>query len=134
VAGRLFTGLNVFAGYTYLDTEQVKSTVPENEGKDLQNVPRHSATFWTTYDFLEKFQIGGGPTFVGSRYANANNTNRIPGHVRWDSTLAYSVTPKFQLRLNLLNLTNDHYYENTHPAHVIPGAGRTIIGTVSFKF
>jgi catecholate siderophore receptor len=134
IAGRVFTGLNVFAGYTYLDTEQVKSTDPDNEGKQLQNVPTHSATFWTTYDFLEKFQIGGGPTFVGSRYANADNTNRAPGHVRWDSTIAYSLTPKIQLRLNMLNLTNDHYYENTHPAHVIPGAGRTFIGTASFKF
>ncbi len=134
VAGRLFTGLNVFGSYTYLDTEQVKSTTPANVGKELQNVPKHSATFWTTYDFLEKFQVGGGPTYVGSRYANADNTNRAPGYVRWDSTIAYNVTPKLQLRLNALNLTNDHYYETTHPSHVIPGAGRTIIGSASFKF
>jgi catecholate siderophore receptor len=134
VAGRLFTGLNVFAGYTYLDTEQLESTVAANEGKELQNVPKHSATLWTTYDFLEKFQIGGGPTFIGRRYGNATNTNRVPGHVRWDSTFAYNVNPKLQLRLNVLNLTNDHHYENTHPAHVIPGAGRTIIGTASFRF
>lgn len=134
VAGRVFTGLNVFASYTYLDTEQVRSTTPSNVGKELANVPQHSATFWTTYDFLEKFQIGGGPTYVGSRYANADNTNRAPGYVRWDSTIAYNITPKIQLRLNALNLTNDHHYENTHPAHVLPGAGRTFIGTANFRF
>jgi catecholate siderophore receptor len=134
VAGKVFTGLNVFGSYTYLDTEQRESTVPANVGKELQNVPKHSATFWTTYDFLEKFQVGGGPTYVGSRYANADNTNRAPGYIRWDATVAYSLTPKIQLRLNGLNLTNDLHYETTHPAHVIPGAGRTFIGSASFKF
>jgi catecholate siderophore receptor len=134
VAGRVLPGWNVFGSYTYLDTEQVKSSVADNVGKELQNVPKHSATFWSTYDFLEKFQVGGGPTYVGSRYANANNTNRAPGYIRWDATIAYNLTPKIQFRLNGQNLTNDLFYETTHPAHVIPGAGRTFIGSASFKF
>jgi outer membrane receptor protein involved in Fe transport len=46
----------------------------------------------------------------------------------------YNLTPKIQFRLNGQNLTNDLFYETTHPAHVIPGAGRTFIGSASFKF
>ncbi|MGH7854407.1 MAG: TonB-dependent receptor, partial [Candidatus Binatia bacterium] len=84
VAGRILPNLNVFGGYTYLDSEFRKSTDPDVVGKELLNVPRHSATLWTTYDFLEKWQIGGGPTYVSSRYNNADNDARIPGHVLWD--------------------------------------------------
>ena len=132
--GRILPNLNLFAGYTFLDSEFRKSLDPEVEGNDLLNVPRHSATLWTTYDFLEKWQIGGGPTYVSSRYNNAANAARIPGHVLWDATLAYQLTKNFQFRLNGINLTNDLYYSNISGGHVVPGIGRTFIFSTSFKF
>ena len=79
IAGRLLPDLNIFGGYTYLDSEFVDSPDPNVEGNKLLNVPEHSATLWATYDFLEKWQIGGGPTYVSSRYNNAANDARIEG-------------------------------------------------------
>jgi catecholate siderophore receptor len=134
IAGRLLPNLNVFAGYTFLDSEFRKSPDPTVVGNELLNVPEHSATLWTTYDFLEKWQIGGGPTYVSSRYNNAANVARVPGHVLWDATLAYQLTKNFQLRLNGINLTNDLYYSNVSGGHVVPGNGRTFIFGTSFKF
>ncbi|HWO40574.1 MAG TPA: TonB-dependent siderophore receptor [Candidatus Eisenbacteria bacterium] len=134
VAGRILPGWNVFAGYTFLDSEFRKSTDPTVVGNKLQNVPEHSATLWTTYDFLDKWQIGGGPTYVGSRFANSTNTNRVDGYVRWDATVAYKLTEKIQLRLNAQNLTNEFYFESVHPSHVVPGAGRTFIVSTSVNF
>jgi catecholate siderophore receptor len=134
IAGRLLPDLNVFGGYTYLDSEFVNSPDPDVEGNELLNVPEHSATLWTTYDFLEKWQIGGGPTYVSSRYNNAANAARIEGHVFWDATIAYQLTKNVQLRLNGINLTNDLYYSNISGGHVVPGNGRTFILSTSFKF
>jgi catecholate siderophore receptor len=134
VAGRILPNLNVFAGYTLLDSEFRKSPDPDVVGNELLNVPKHSAVLWTTYDFLEKWQIGGGPTYVSSRYNNAANAARIPGHVLWDATLAYQLTKSVQLRLNGINLTNDLYYANISGGHVVPGNGRTFIFSTSFKF
>jgi catecholate siderophore receptor len=134
VAGQVLPNLNVFGGYTYLDSEFLESPDPDVKGNELLNVPRHSATLWVTYDFLEKWQIGGGPTYVSSRYNNAANASRIPGHVLWDSTLAYRLTKNLELRLNAINLTNDLYYSNISGGHVVPGNGRTFIFSTSFKF
>ena len=134
VAGRVLPNLNVFGGYTYLDSKFVDSPDPEVEGNELLNVPRHSATLWTTYDFLEKWQVGGGPTYVSSRYNNAANASRIPGHVLWDATVAYQLSENVQLRLNAINLTNQLYYSNISGGHVVPGNGRTFIVSMSFKF
>lgn len=134
VAGQVLPNLNVFGGYTYLDSEFIDSPDPEVEGNDLLNVPRHSATLWVTYDFFEKWQIGGGPTYVSSRYNNAANAARIPGHVLWDATIAYQLTKNVQLRLNGINLTNDLYYPNISGGHVVPGNGRTFILSTSFRF
>ena len=134
IAGRLLPDLNIFGGYTYLDSEFVDSPDPNVEGNKLLNVPEHSATLWTTYDFLEKWQVGGGPTYVSSRYNNAANDARIEGHVLWDATIAYQLTKNVQLRFNGTNLTNDLYYSNISGGHVVPGNGRTFILSTSFKF
>jgi catecholate siderophore receptor len=138
IAGRVLAGLNVFAGYTFIDAEIVKSNDLQGgipiEGNVPQNVPKHSATLWTTYDFLDKWQIGGGPTFVGSRFANNSNVNKVDGYIRWDSTIAYQVTKNISLRFNAQNMTNEHFYESVHPSHVVPGAGRTFLFGTSLKF
>jgi catecholate siderophore receptor len=141
-AGRILPGWNVFAGFTYLDAKITKSNDTQTvegvtyslQGKVPQNVPEYSATLWTTYDFLDKWQIGGGPTYVGSRYANNSNANEVPGYVRWDATLAYKISEKIECRFNAQNFTNKHYIESVHPSHVVPGPGMTFIGSASFRF
>jgi catecholate siderophore receptor len=141
-AGRVLPGWNVFAGFTYLDAKILKSNDVQTvegvtyslQGKVPQNVPEYSASFWTTYDFLEKWQIGGGPTYVGSRYANNSNSRSVPGYVRWDATVAYNISEKIQCRFNAQNFTNKHYIESVHPSHVVPGAGMTFIASTSFRF
>jgi catecholate siderophore receptor len=141
-AGRVLPGWNVFAGYTFLDAKILKSNdtqVVEGvtyslQGKVPQNVPKYTATLWSTYDFLDKWQIGGGPTYVGSRFANNSNVNEVPGYVRWDATVAYNVSERIQCRLNAQNFTNSHFIESIHPSHVVPGAGRTFIASTFFRF
>ena len=141
-AGRILPGWNVFAGYTFLDAKILKSKDFQTvegvtyslQGKVPQNIPKYSATLWTTYDFLDKWQVGGGPTYVGSRFANNSNSNEVPDYVRWDATVAYNVTEKIQCRLNAQNFTNSHFIESVHPSHVVPGAGRTFIASTFFRF
>ena len=135
LTGRLLPGLNIFSGYTFLDTEILKdNTVPSIVGNEIANVPKHSATLWTTYDFLEKWQVGGGPTYVGSRFSNNANANRIPGFVRWDLTIAYQLTKNVQLRVNAINLTNQLYFDSVAGSKAVPAAGRTFVGSASFNF
>ena len=142
VAGRVLPGWNVWAGYTFLDAKILKSKDRQTvegvdisvQGKVPMNVPKYSATLWTTYDFLDKWQVGGGPTYVGSRFANNSNVNEVPGYVRWDATVAYNITERIQCRLNAQNLTNAAFIESIHPSHVVPGAGRTFIASTFFRF
>ena len=135
LTGRLLPGLNVFSGYTFLDTEILKdNTIPSNVGNQIQNVPKNSANVWITYDFLGKWQIGGGPSYVDSRYSNNANTNRVPGFVKWDSTVAYQITKNIQFRVNAINLTNQLYFDSISGSKAIPAAGRTFLAGANFKF
>jgi catecholate siderophore receptor len=134
LVGRVLPGVNVFTGYTFLNTEILKDNTAANVGKQIANVPEHSANLWMTYDFLETWQIGGGPSYVGSRYSNNANVNRIPGFVRWDSTIAYQITRNLQLRINGINLTNQLYFDSISGSKAVPAAGRTFIGSLSMNF
>jgi catecholate siderophore receptor len=138
LTGRIMEGWNVFTGYSFLHSEILKSNDLQGgvpiEGKELQNVPHHSATLWTTYDFLEKWQIGGGLTYVGGRFANNSNTIRVPGYIRWDATAAYRLTKSIELRVNALNLTNQLYFDAIQNGRAIPAPGRSFVFSTNFKF
>jgi catecholate siderophore receptor len=138
VVGRPLPALNVFLGYTYLDSEIVESNEVVNGvsvvGNQMPNAPQNSFSLWTTYDFLGRWQVGTGIFYVDEHFANNANSNVVPSYVRWDMTVGYQLTKNIQLRLNALNLTNELYFDGVHPQHVIPGAGTTIIGTALFNF
>jgi catecholate siderophore receptor len=138
LTGRPLPRWNLFTGFTYLDSKVLESFDVQNgvpvEGKQLQNTPRYSATLWTTYDIGEKWQVGTGVFYVSERFANTSNTNEVPKTVRWDSTVAYQINRNIQLRFNAINLTNELYFDGIHPAHVVPGAGRTFILSGNFRY
>ena len=138
VVGRPLPRLNLFAGYTYLDGKILESNDLQNnipiEGKQTQNTPRHSATFWGAYDIGEQWQVGTGVSYIAERFANTSNTNKVPETIRWDATVAYQLNKNVQLRLNALNLTDELYFEGVHPSHVIPGPGRTFVLSGNFRY
>ena len=46
----------------------------------------------------------------------------------------YPITEAVSLQLNAYNLTDEYYYDQIHPNHVVPGAGRTVLFSTHFKF
>jgi len=88
------------------------------------NTPRDSMTLWTTYLFDKKWEIGGGPTYQGLRYANNTNTVIVPDFIRFDATVAYKME-KYDIRLNVFNLTNVYYIEQVMASD--GGRGGTLV-------
>jgi catecholate siderophore receptor len=57
-----------------------------------------------------------------------------PGYWTTGVMARYPVAEHVSLQLNLNNLTNNQFYDLLHPAHVVPGAGRTAWLTLNFTF
>ena len=71
--GKLTDKWAVSVGYTYLDSELTKAAFDAtNKGKRLPNVPRNSATLWTTYQVLPKLQLGFGALGMDRVYGSTN--------------------------------------------------------------
>lgn len=137
VAGRITKKWQVMGGYTHLNPFIVKaSALDGTQGKVLANTPRDSATLWSTYNLTPQWEVGGGFTYMSQRFASNTNVVSVDGYTRWDATLAYH-QPKYDIRLNLLNLTNKQYYDGliaSDGGRAVPGNGRTALVTVAYRF
>jgi catecholate siderophore receptor len=140
IIGRLTTDWLVTASYTHIDSKVVSSSTPNQAGNPLSNSPRNTFSLWTTYTTPWKLEIGAGANVVSGRTlslspdTNTDLIRAVPGYVVFDAMLRYPITKNVGLQLNLNNIANKFYYDGLHPQHIIPGAGRTLLVSLDFKF
>ena len=138
----------VSAGYTYLDSELVDGgyenigttaapnyVASSNNGKQVQNVAKNSATLWTTYQVLPELTVGAGAIAMDKVYGNAANTKWVPGYVRYDAMARYSVNKNVDLQLNVNNLSDKRYFNKAYSSHYATEAeGRSAVLAINFKY
>jgi catecholate siderophore receptor len=124
VAGSLTDRWSVFAGYSYLDSEIVRTTNLAELGRELPSTPRNNFTLWSTYAFDPQWTIGGGAIYQSDAFVNTTNTSYVPSFWRFDAMLAYKVTPNSTLQLNVYNIGDELYYAQYYGGHAVPASGR----------
>jgi len=125
----------VFGGYTFMNALVVKAA-DGTQGNTPANTPRNTFTLWSTYNVTPQWEIGGGPTYMSSRFAANTDLVTAGGYTRWDAEVAYH-QPKYDIRLNVQNLTNKNYYDAliaSDGGRSVPAVGRTVLATVTYRF
>jgi len=134
-AGRITNRWQVFAGYALLNA-RIVSALDGTQGNVPANTPRNSASLWSTYKLTPEWEVGGGATYMSNRFANNQNAVSAGTYLRVDATAAYH-QPKYDIRFNILNLTNRLSYEQLIPSdqgRSVPTIDRTLLGTVTYRF
>ncbi len=138
VAGEILPGWKIIASYAHTDAEITQ----DNEydiGNRLINVPKNSASLWTTYEVqkgsLKGLGFGVGLRYVGDRQGDLENSFELPSYLRTDAAIYYKRNG-FRAALNVNNLFNIEYFEAAQygRAGIYPGAPLTVIGTVGWDF
>jgi iron complex outermembrane receptor protein len=85
------------------------------------------------------WELGGGLTAVSHRHADAENTAAVPSYVVFNAMLSFQLSEHFKLQLNLNNATDKlyfsgFYYVGVQENHALPSAGRTLIGSATYRF
>jgi catecholate siderophore receptor len=155
--GRLPEGMNIVAGYAYLDSAVIFSKFfPQAVGYPLANVPKQTFNLFVTHRLPLRLNAGLGGNYVASRTASstvpyvptgyAPNPNgpgyvvtsvamkQVPGYWVFNAMLRRPVTDRLELQANVYNLLNRFYIDLPHPSHLIPGAGASALIGVNFKF
>jgi catecholate siderophore receptor len=138
-SGKITDKWQVFAGYAYMDSEQVDGgDLPANKannGNQLPNTPKNSASLWTTYQVTPKLTLGGGAFYVDDVYGSVANTTMVDSYVRYDAMAAYKLSKNVDLQLNVQNLTDETYYDKAFSTHFAnQAAGRTALLSTNFHF
>ena len=141
--GQLAKNLNVFGGYTYMDSEQ-KDMGAGNvaNGRPFANTPKHSFSLWTSYKPMQKLTLGLGvyaQSSVAQGYARSVNggivTKGASGYTRLDAMASYQFNPNLALQLNVYNLNDKVYYSGVRSPHYANiAAGRSAVATLKFTY
>lgn len=135
LGGNITKEWNVFAGYTYMDSEVLSSRNPLEVGSDVPRTPQHSFNVWTAYELPFGLTLGGGAQYMDKVDRSTTTTNQYaPGFTLWNAMASYEVNKHFSLRLNANNLFDEAYVDRVGGGHYVPGAGRTFILTGVFAF
>lgn len=136
VAGKLTSQWSVFGGYSYLDaiTTSAGPASPSASGLPMVMVPKNSFTLWNSYQVLPELTLGAGITAASLVYASVAPTARkwIPGYARFDLSATYRVNKSMDVRLNIQNLTDKHYYSSAYPIYATWAPGRSATVTLNF--
>jgi catecholate siderophore receptor len=143
----------VIANYTHLNDKITSASTPlsqggyapapgssaSSRGKFAPNAPHDALNFWTTVEPSSAWTIGGGFTAVSHRFADTENTAGVPAYVVFNAMTSYAFNPHFKLQLNLNNVWDKLYFTSIYYVgiaenHALPAAGRTLIGTASYRF
>jgi catecholate siderophore receptor len=157
MVGRLPQGMDIVAGYAYLDSDVIYSKFfPTSVGYPLANVPKQTFNLFVTHRLPWRLNGGMGGNYMASRTASstvpfvptgyAPNPNgpgfvvtsvamkQVPGYWIFDVMLRRPITERLELQANVNNLLNRDYIDLPHPSHLIPGAGANALIGINFKF
>lgn len=124
ITGAVTDKWQVFAGYSYLKSEIVKTTNGAERGRELPSTPRNNFSLWTSYAITPDLTIGGGAQYQDAAFVNTTNTSYVPSFWKFDAMAAYKVTRNSTLQLNVYNIGNELYYANYYAGHAVPASGR----------
>jgi catecholate siderophore receptor len=139
VTGQITSNWDVYASGALMDGKIVSAT-NGTQGNTPLGLPDSVASVWTIYRLGDGWEVGGGANYSSSWWLTDQNTGpnaaKAPGYTVFDATAAY-VKRKYEIRLNLFNLTDELYYAGGYqnsPSRVVPGLPRSVQLSMRFSF
>lgn len=97
--------LTLKAAYTYLETKD------DISGKQLVRRPKNKASFDINYSFLKKANVNLGVIYVGTRYGDTDNNNKMKDYLLVNLAGSYDITKNLQVFGRIDNLFDRQYEE-----------------------
>ena len=120
LSGELLERLQVFGGYTYTQTKNLKNIDSAAEGAVSNTyVPRHMLRLWGDYQLdgaLSKWTVGAGVNAQSSNYRLQTIKLEQAGYALWSARIAYQVDDTWTVALNGNNLFDKNYYQTVGTA------------------
>jgi catecholate siderophore receptor len=138
ITGRITPDWEVFGSFTWMPVAKIdisSAASGELQGDRPSLTPRYSGSLWTTYRLNGQWRIGGGLNARSGQQPNRNPGFYAPKFVVANLMAEYTVVEDALLfRLNLDNVANKLYADSLYTGHYVPGKGRIVALTGTYKF
>lgn len=143
IRGRVTSRWDILASYAHLDSRVVESRFyPGAVGYPLANVPANTFAYWNEYHLPRNFELGLGANYESSRTASSTTpvdpvtglVREVPGYWVFNAMVGHPINDHIAIQVNVYNLANRYYYDQIHPAHIVPGPGRSALVDLKFNF
>ncbi|HYR85197.1 MAG TPA: TonB-dependent siderophore receptor [Terriglobia bacterium] len=133
--GRVTRSWRIAGGYAFQDVFIASPTTAAPAGAQVAMVPRHMFSLWNNYQIVPRVGAGLGILQRSDMFAAVDNTVILPGYVRADAAVFFSLSEKVRLQGNVENLFNRKYYVNADGNNNIsPGSSRAVRMGLSARF
>ncbi|WP_293792540.1 TonB-dependent siderophore receptor [uncultured Pantoea sp.] len=137
--------IKLLAAYTYTDAVTKESSITERIGHSPSSIPRHAASAWGSYTFLDGvlsgFTLGTGVRYTGTAPADEIGVDKVPHYTLYDAMAKYELGEAANslrgttLQLNVNNIADKHYVAScSNESACFYGSGRSIVASVSYSW
>ncbi|MGE6792667.1 TonB-dependent receptor [Pseudomonas guineae] len=146
VSGRISEQWNVYANYTFLDSETLKAADTAagiaKEGQALGNTPPRSFNLWSTYELPAGWRVGYGARYASERNVTSSDNAKLDAYWVHNAMLGYKVNQELDLQLNMNNLFDKDYVQsvrqnvgaNTRSSAIEYGDARSAVLSATYRF
>jgi catecholate siderophore receptor len=125
--GRVSAAWRVVGGYAYQDAFVTSATVAARAGARVAQVPYHSFSLWSHYQFRPRLAAAVGLLHRTDVFATIDDTVVLPGYTRVDVAAYYTLSRSLRLQANVENLLDKTYYVNADSnTNISPGYRRAL--------
>ena len=136
ITGRITSRWEAYGSFMWMPVAKIDVGGQGAEAADARPslTPKVSATFWNTYQINGHWRMGTGVNHRGAQTPNRNPGWEAPAFTTADVMAEYRHDDHFTLKGNISNLSNKLYADQLYSGHYVPGAGRLVQFTGSYKF
>jgi catecholate siderophore receptor len=136
ISGNISDDWHIMGGYAYQNgkiTKSISSTALA--GATLAQVPDHTFSLWNRYDITSQWGVGLGSIYRGKMYAATDNLVTLPGFLRFDAAVYFTLNKNVQLQVNIENLFDKNYYASANSnTNITPGSPIAVNAGIKLKF
>ncbi|MBV1775565.1 TonB-dependent receptor [Burkholderiaceae bacterium DAT-1] len=137
VTGRITPALEIFTTFTWMPVAKIDIAAPGSEGQGTRPslTPKYSGSVWSTYKLDSRWRVGAGLTTRGEQQPNRNPGFFAPAFTVGNLMAEYTIREdEMIVRLNVDNVTDKLYADTLYTGHYVPGKGRIVSLTGTYKF
>ncbi len=135
VQGEMAQGWNLIGAMAIQDAEITSNTSSAPAGQAAPLVPQLSASLWNRVSLTDRLDIGLGVIHQGEQYASISNAVILPSYTRFDAALFYNLNDRYDIQLNIENVSDKEYWFTAHnDNNITPGSPIAARLTLSARF